>query len=292
MKVNNKQIIISLLKESNLPISGENISNKIGISRTGVWKNIQKLTEEGYTITSSTKGYLLKQETDLLLSYEFDKDRELYLYKESTSSTMDLAKELINSGKAVDGTVVIAGDQTSGKSKGSGKFESPQGGLYFTLILFPNCPIMDVNLYPMAATLATKDILFTELNLNIGIVWPFESWLDEVKVSGVLHNYLIENNRVTWVNIGIGINLSKDIPRRELLIKIREKILNYLDNRDKLFETYSQNLNKEQSYSFNIEGKKFIGNISGVDRLGTLTIDTKNGKEYAYIGNSNQEDYR
>ncbi len=136
MKVNSKSKIITLLKQQENPISGEELSRQIGISRTAIWKNIKKLTDEGYTITSSHSGYLLKKESDLLIPYEFFEESNLYIYRESTESTMNIARDLIEKGKSVSGTVVVADEQTSGRGKGDSGFISPKGGLYFTLTLF------------------------------------------------------------------------------------------------------------------------------------------------------------
>ena len=50
--------VLKILEESETPISGEEISEELGISRSAVWKHIQELRNYGYEIASSrTEGY-------------------------------------------------------------------------------------------------------------------------------------------------------------------------------------------------------------------------------------------
>ena len=52
-------------------ISGEEISRRLGLTRTAVWKRIRNLRESGYIIEASTRsGYRLVQSPDLLLPHE------------------------------------------------------------------------------------------------------------------------------------------------------------------------------------------------------------------------------
>lgn len=291
MKVNNKRRMVKFLKESKTPISGEDLSKRLEISRTAVWKNIQRLTLEGYTIDTSHSGYLLKKEEDLLLPYEFINDSELYIYKESTASTMDISRDLIKKNRAVTGSVVVAQTQLSGRGKGQEPFISPKGGLYFSLIIFPNCPLSDINLYPMAAIISVKQSLKEYIGLDTKIKWPFESWLGEKKISGILHEYSVKGNRCKWLTIGIGINPDMVIPRRDLLIDIKKRIFSYLEDMNNIPRVYKEALNiKNRNYTFIIEGKQITGQIIDIDRLGTLLLKDNNGIKYGYIGNSTQED--
>lgn len=291
--VNNKSLIIDKLKKTTTPLSGEELSKELGISRTAIWKNIKKLIDEGYSITSSHSGYILKKEKDLLLPYEFVKDNDMYIYKESTTSTMDAARDLILKNRALDGHIIVAERQNSARGKGKDGFKSPKGGLYFTLILFPDAPLKDINLYPMAALLAIEDNLKKITKLEVKPKWPFETWSEDKKISGILHEYSTKGNRCEWLTIGIGINIGTTIPRRKLLESIKQSILHYLDNRDSILNNYFTRLQiKNNHYTFNIEGENIDGRVLNIDNLGTLLIESKNGTEYCYIGNSNIREIR
>ena len=43
-----KDEILRILRESKGSVSGQELSGRIGISRTAVWKHIRSLEEEGY----------------------------------------------------------------------------------------------------------------------------------------------------------------------------------------------------------------------------------------------------
>ncbi len=123
-------------------ISGEEISNRLGVSRTTIWKHIKKLREKGYIIDSITnKGYLLSKVPDKIIPEEImislntkEIGREILVY-DSLSSTNDKAKELARNG-CRSGTVIIAEEQTAGKGRLGRKWYSPAGsGLCLSIIL-------------------------------------------------------------------------------------------------------------------------------------------------------------
>lgn len=291
MKVNNKSLIIEILKKNDNPISGEELSRNLGISRTAIWKNIKKLSDEGYSINSSHSGYILNKEEDLLLPYEFIKDSDLYIYKENTGSTMDNAKELIFKERAKTGSVIVAGSQITGRGKGSDSFISPKGGLYFTTVLFPDCPLSYINLYPMATLIAVKQSLLEICGLEVTTKWPFESWLNNNKISGILHEYSVKGNRCEWLTIGIGINPGFSILRRDLLISIKNRLFKLLENKDKILGLYKDSLDIiDKTLTFNIEGKEINGKVLDIDKLGTLLLKSDSCLSYGYIGDSAQKE--
>lgn len=102
-------------------ISGQEISEKFGVSRTAVWKAIRQLEAEGYVIEAvRNKGYRLKEEPDLLTEEQLQKYLEtdwagqhLVVFDE-TDSTNNQAKRLAEEG-AEHGLLVLSDCQTSGK---------------------------------------------------------------------------------------------------------------------------------------------------------------------------------
>lgn len=97
------------------------LSQELAVSRTAIWKHIQALKNEGYTIESVTKkGYILKEVPDRLKPAEVVANlKTKWLghhihYCELTTSTNELAKRLAGEG-CEDGLVVIAEEQNSGK---------------------------------------------------------------------------------------------------------------------------------------------------------------------------------
>ena len=116
--------ILGLLRERvQEPVSGEEISAKLGVSRTAVWKHIQSLKNVGYDIESvPKKGYILHKSPDLLSPEEIVAHLEtkwvghhVHYLKEASSSN-EVGKRLADQGCA-DGLVVVAEEQTRGKGR-------------------------------------------------------------------------------------------------------------------------------------------------------------------------------
>ncbi len=293
MTVNNREKILNILKENSVPTSGESISGLIGISRTAVWKNIKALIQNGYNIDCKSNGYKLIYEKDLLIPYEFHEESNLYIYSETTESTMLIAKELIRSGKAKPWSVVLTQEQTAGRSKDGKKFRSPKGGLYFTMVTENGTSFKDVNLYPMAALIAIKEVMEDVLNIQVTPKWPFETWLKGKKVSGILHDFAMESNKISWLNLGIGINLESKIPRRDILIKIRKRIIELLSEKETILPQYIKTLDIiDKNCSFVMEEIEIEGKVISIDMFGTITLKSNNGVEFVYIGNSSQKEIK
>ncbi|MBN2618336.1 MAG: HTH domain-containing protein [Spirochaetales bacterium] len=291
MKVNNKEKILNILKKQTEPISGEYLSTILGISRTAIWKNINSLKNSGYNISTTTTGYLLNIQEDLLLPFEFDNDSNLYIYKENSDSTMRIAEELIKKGVASHGSTVVCETQDSGISKNGENFQSPKGGLYFSIVITPQTPTIYLNLYPMAAALAVNKGINQILNIPCNLVWPFENWSDNLKVSGVLHEFETKENKIKWMNIGIGIKNIDNLPRQKLLKQIRKIFFEYIENIDNVLEKYTNLLNISGYYKrFIVENIKIEGKVESIDLFGTITLNHMNQRCYAYIGNSSMEE--
>ena len=91
-----KSKILKELKNADDYISGQQLCERLGVSRTAVWKHIKALRAEGYEIDSVTnKGYKLMMEPDLLTKEEvasclhtkwLGKDLHCYETMDSTKS--------------------------------------------------------------------------------------------------------------------------------------------------------------------------------------------------------------
>ena len=119
-----KNEILRILRLSGGSVSGQELSGRIGISRTAVWKHIRALQEEGYEIEAvNRKGYRLVGVPDTIASGEvgswLDTERmgREIRYFASIDSTNQYAKRIAESEEAKDGTLVIADEQTAGKGR-------------------------------------------------------------------------------------------------------------------------------------------------------------------------------
>ena len=160
-----KHKILKMIRESEgKHVSGESIAKKFHVSRTAIWKHVQELRRIGYVIDSVVKsGYSFYSAPDLLLPDEIQngldtkKIAKQIKYFDSTNSTNEQAKKLISDRKneIVDGTLIVAEEQTSGKGRLDRKFYSPHAqGILFSLILTPKIPPQDAPKFTLAAAVA------------------------------------------------------------------------------------------------------------------------------------------
>jgi len=204
-----KTKILALLQQQEGIISGEELSKQLGVSRVTIWKHIKALQKLGYEISSSPKGYSCKGENDFLYPWEF-KERQSFIYHyQSVSSTMDIARELARKG-AKDQSVVVAQSQEKGRGRLQRKWFSKQGGLYFTLILRPEIPAASGFLMNFVTATALAETIRELTGIEAMVKWPNDILVGTKKLSGMLSEMEAEAEMVTFVNIGIGINVNND----------------------------------------------------------------------------------
>ncbi|MCI5158491.1 MAG: biotin--[acetyl-CoA-carboxylase] ligase, partial [Candidatus Electrothrix sp. AUS1_2] len=134
--------------------------------------------------------------------------KNLYHHFSSLASTNTLAVKMAEQG-AEHGTVIHADRQTGGKGRGGRQFESPPGGLYFSVILRPE---LDLAVFPLL-TLGAGTCLCTTLreiaSVPVLVKWPNDLYLHERKLGGILtESGPIRRGRVDFVVIGAGVNVS------------------------------------------------------------------------------------
>ena len=206
--------ILKALRECSDYISGETLSKQLGISRVSIWKHIHSLKKDGYIIEASPRGYRLVSSPDLLLPYEFpDLEQRIHYFPE-IGSTMDAARELAKKG-AKEGTIVIAEVQTCGRGRLSREWLSPEGGIYFTLVLRPRISPAYAPRINLMASVAVAATIRKFFGLKAELKWPNDVLLAGRKVCGILAEMDAEMDVVNFVNVGIGINANTSIPQFE-----------------------------------------------------------------------------
>ncbi len=132
---------------------------------------------------------------------------------ESTTSTNDALRTMANAG-APDGTTIIALRQTAGKGRMGRTFFSPDGGLYWSILLRPPYTMKEcLGLTPMAAV-AVHECLQEVFGVSAGIKWVNDLLLGGKKICGILTESVADGHspQPAFVIVGIGIDL---IPPRE-----------------------------------------------------------------------------
>lgn len=295
-----KTRILSLIKDQ-YPgyISGEEISRILGISRTAVWKHIRKLRENGYQIESHSRvGYRLVQAPDKLYRDELTGLLDTAIigsdivYRETVGSTNDLAKELAQKG-AADGTVIIAEEQTAGKGRMGRRWFSPAGkGLWFSVILKPEISPTDAPKLTLVTAVAVA-LALRGIGIPAGIKWPNDILIHGRKLAGILTEMNAEFDRVHYLIVGIGINVSlgtgilpselsdivtsleEHMEGRYSRIQILASLLNNLDSLYRNFSQgqFSQILTQWKEMSVTLNRKVRIHAIGNVDEGIAFDID-------------------
>ena len=222
-----KQEILRRLSEAGDFVSGQELCEEFRVSRTAVWKTIQKLKEEGYPIEAVTnKGYRLlsTQEPDILGADQISArlatawvGRPL-LYTEETGSTNDDVFALAAKGYP-HGTLVVTSRQTAGKGRrGRAWLSPPDGNVYMSILLKPDLPpdvtpmltvVMALSVYQAAVRLQGQTG-----SLRFGIKWPNDivASVDGgpyKKLCGILTEMRMEDNEISAITIGTGLNVNQ-----------------------------------------------------------------------------------
>lgn len=217
--MNSSDSVLAYLEESRGSfVSGEEIAEKLGISRTAVWKAVKNLEARGYKITASTnKGYSLSQNCDIL-SAEIIKNLSgspEVIVKDSTESTNTDAKILAVSG-AKHGTVVIADKQENGKGRLGRSFYSPKGGLYLSIVLRLKSDFSSAVLVTTASAVAVCKAVDKFSDKKPMIKWVNDIFADDKKVCGISCEAVtdFESGVVDFVIVGVGVNFkTKSFPK-------------------------------------------------------------------------------
>ena len=173
-----EKVIDILLNSKEEYISGESISQKLGISRASVWKHIKSLKKEGFDIESkSGSGYILNGKKDRRLTpYEIKRNLESSFigqnieYFKTIDSTNKYAARIAE--KSAEGTLVIADEQSAGRGRLARKWVSKDGqGLYFSIILKPKIELVKASFLTQVAGAALVKT-FKSFGVKAEIKWP------------------------------------------------------------------------------------------------------------------------
>lgn len=208
-----KKILELLRKSGERPLSGEEISRQLEVSRTAIWKHIQTLKNEGYDIESvPKKGYILKESPNRLFPQEvLSRLQTRWLghnicYRDSIDSTNTLAKGLANEG-CPNGLVVVAEEQGAGKGRLSRGWISPYAkGIWFSVVLKPPFLPQEASKCTLLAAVAVVKAVNKIAGVHAAIKWPNDILLMGRKLVGILTEMNAEFGHINYVVIGTGIN--------------------------------------------------------------------------------------
>jgi BirA family biotin operon repressor/biotin-[acetyl-CoA-carboxylase] ligase len=221
-----KKTVIDILRNSQDFVSGEAISDVLGISRNAVHKHVKSLRKRGYRIVGvSRRGYRLEDEPARLSLGHVTQRTEnsmfghSFRYHDEIESTNLEAKALALKG-APEGTVVVAEVQSAGRGRLGRRWTSPAGkGLLFSVILRPPLPMSQAHMLTIVAAVAAAEAIEQHLQARVSIKWPNDLFIGDRKVGGILMEISGEADEVDWVVLGMGLNVNTEFS--ELPVALR-----------------------------------------------------------------------
>lgn len=213
-----KQKVLAFLENNKgNSVSGGKLAKELNVTRSGVWKAVKSLQDEGYGITAVTnKGYCLNENNDILSTesiYPFlnnsAKSMKIQVFK-TIDSTNTYAKKLAQEG-APQGTVIISEEQTAGRGRMGRNFYSPAStGIYMSIVLRPKVSVENSLLITTNSAVAVSKAIEKVAYLPTEIKWVNDIYSNGKKLCGILSEASIdfESGGLEYAIIGIGINVS------------------------------------------------------------------------------------
>src|ERR1700675_1284525 len=310
--------LLTLLAENGtIVISGARIARGIGVTRSTVWRWVERLRGLGVKVKGQTaSGYFLEQVPDILTpdvlkqrlkGSRFGK-RIFHFFK--TDSTNRVALDLGHAGEP-EGAVVLAEEQTAGRGRAGRKWHSERAaGIYVTLLLRPKLAPVQAPLLTMMAGLSAHSAVQALTGLAVDLKWPNDLLIRGKKLGGLLTEMHAEPNQVRFVIVGIGLNVNqekfpgelaniatslraetgKPQSRMELLVRLLREFES--DYNRFLLEGVASVVARFESVSSYAKGKRvrvangtesYVGTTAGLGPEGLLQVEREDGRVTAVI---------
>lgn len=303
--------ILTLLRERGEYVSGQELCDRFGVSRTAVWKAIGQLKKEGYGIEAvRNKGYCLVSEDGIYGQYELESrmntkwaGHPVIFYDELPSTNLQAKLDAENG--AAQGTLLVADMQTAGRGRRGRSWSSPEGtNVYFTLILKPDFRVDLASMITLVMGLAVADGIRDTCGLDACIKWPNDIVIGGKKVCGMLAEMSVEKDYIHYVVMGVGINVGMQtfppeiadmatclqtecghrVPRAELIANVMKEFETSYEIFQKdgslksLMERYNSLLaNQNREVRVLAPGAEFQGISRGINELGELLVEKSDG---------------
>ncbi|MDE6471863.1 MAG: biotin--[acetyl-CoA-carboxylase] ligase [Clostridia bacterium] len=300
-----KQHILQLLENNRgQALSGQQLADKLSVSRASVWKAVKALQSEGYRIVATTnKGYILLASNDILSEQSLraclgSKYADIDVIALKTSpSTNAVAMTRLMSGQLRHGALIVADEQTNGRGRMGKTFFSPKKGIYMSVSLCKSIENMqDVMVITPASAVAVRRSIAKLTGINAKIKWVNDVYIGKKKVCGILTQADIdfESGKAGTFIVGIGINFVEQefpddikdkacalfsgeptITRSQLIAEIYDNLMTLTEDlTDRSFmqeyKDHSMVIGKEVNYVINCEDK--TGRVLDIDDNGGLVI--------------------
>lgn len=290
-----KSVIDMLFENKDNFYSGKKMARTLGISSVAIWKRVRNLLKEGYEIDAVRKlGYKLSEHPTHLWpsGYQIKKMKWLpstLAFQTKVDSTMDVTRNYYKNG---DRVIVLAREQTSGRGRHGRKWiSSSDAGIYMSVAVKPNLLLIrSLPLINIAASVAVHKLLNEKYNINTKIKWPNDIYYNAKKLCGILIESETEGSRITYIAVGIGLDLKENgsyasLSENNTYINPMELVCSLIDELDTQLDNITNNSNFLISYwklHNNTIGRKIMINDFGtttsgyakdIDKSGCLLIE-------------------
>ena len=212
-------------------------------------------------------------------------------------STLEEARSI---GNAVEGTVVLAREQTDFRGRAGKKWYSPVGGLWFTIVTNPNISSTTSPMLTLSTALAVARGISKTTGLHTTLRWPNDIYVHGGKVASVMTEMKVENDVITRAFISVCINANFDVDslpeevratattlkrERQEEIDLEELFSNVIEEFQRLYEYYKTGwldyLASEVKSTMellgapvnvSIHGETLIGILADIDHLGRIVL--------------------
>jgi BirA family biotin operon repressor/biotin-[acetyl-CoA-carboxylase] ligase len=292
------------------PVTGPELADHLGVSRTAVWKHVEALRDAGFTVKSVAVGYTLAGVPEYgAEAVEFGLDAAFEVeYHDSLPSTNDRARELAADGAS--DVVVLADRQTGGRGRRGRQWSSPAGGVWMSVVLRPDLPPARAPLLTLAAAVAVTDAA-RELGVDAAIKWPNDvvvprendsSGRGGAKLAGALTEMEGEASRVSWVVLGVGVNAdvdpadldgdatsiraeAGDVPRRLFVQRVLERFDALRNDPDAILDAWRERTaTLGQRVRVETQNGDVVGDAVDVTEHGALVVETADGERVIHSG--------
>lgn len=308
-----KSEILALLRERGDYVSGQELCERFGVSRTAVWKAVGQLKKAGYPIEAvQNRGYLLAEERVLFGQNELESRMDTrwaghpVTYYEVIGST-NLQAKLDAENGAPHGALVVANTQTAGRGRRGRTWSSPpKTNAYFTLILKPDLAPEKASMLTPVMAMAVVEGIRRTCQVQAMIKWPNDVVIDAKKICGILAEMSLEQDFIHYLVIGVGINVGlqefppavaptasclqeicgHSVHRAELVVDVMRAFEEYYEvflergDLSGLMDQYNSLLvnNGREVRVLDPKGE-FQGMSQGINALGELRVKREDGSE-------------
>lgn len=307
-----KADILKVLRDSEDYVSGQQLCDELGVSRTAIWKAIKQLRLKGYVIDAvKNKGYKLVSAPDVFSGNEISSrlqtkwaGKPIHFFEE-TGSTNNDCRRFLEEGDP-HGVLVVADSQSMGKGRRGRGWISPKGTtISMSIGLRPTFMPDKASMLTLVMAMSVCKAICELTGAKAQIKWPNDIVVNKKKVCGILTEMSTQMDYIEHVIIGVGINVNQTEFEEEiaktatsLLVEmdkqydrnlIVQKVTEYFEQYYEAFvETCDMStlMGEYNNWLVNKNAKvrvldpkgEFDGTAKGINETGELIVETEDGQ--------------